>query len=231
MKLGWATSCAWHWGRGRAEWLPSIPVLSLLSSPPTEGYPSYEETPGGGLFPDPSLEPDSFCDGGIPRLQKPSGCVPDFLPSTQRALYLRIQQKQQEEERARRQAESCKQDRDHEEGKGREGGWVGGLCSMLGVFFDVLVGPGSPQGDRLAVEPRSSHHSGRVTGGVRIFTLPECGGLLNHHRDCRKLPLIFPTESVGTDLGGRALLWACSPTPIPVKQYLWTVGGSVWSAG
>lgn len=103
------------------------PVLSLLfPSPPPfliEGYPGYEEIPGEGLFPDPSLEPDSFCDGGLPRLQKPPSSIPDFLPSTQRALYLRIQQKQQEEERARRQAESCKQDRDHEEGKGhgREG--------------------------------------------------------------------------------------------------------------
>jgi hypothetical protein len=46
---------------------------------------------------------------------KPGAGVPEILPSTQRALYLRIQQKQQEEkERAR--AESRKQDQDNEEG-------------------------------------------------------------------------------------------------------------------
>ncbi|KAF7235124.1 Zinc finger CCCH domain-containing protein 4 [Varanus komodoensis] len=71
----------------------------LMSGP--EGYGNYEEMhelPGENVFPDPSLEPDAFCDGGISRLQKPSSTVPDFLPSTQRALYLRIQHKQQEEE-------------------------------------------------------------------------------------------------------------------------------------
>ncbi|XP_039217779.1 zinc finger CCCH domain-containing protein 4 [Crotalus tigris] len=109
---------------------------SLMVGP--EGYPGYEELPGEGLFPDPSLEPDSFCDGGVPRLQKPSSGIPDFLPSTQRALYLRIQQKQQEEERARRQAESCKQDRDHEDGD--PGNWYssdeddGGSSSVSSIL-------------------------------------------------------------------------------------------------
>ncbi|XP_063168146.1 zinc finger CCCH domain-containing protein 4 [Candoia aspera] len=109
---------------------------SLMVGP--EGYPAYEEIPGEGLFPDPSLEPDSFCDGGISRLQKPSTSIPDFLPSTQRALYLRIQQKQQEEERARRQAEGCKQDRDHEEGD--PGNWYssdedeGGSSSVSSIL-------------------------------------------------------------------------------------------------
>ncbi|XP_066494360.1 zinc finger CCCH domain-containing protein 4 [Tiliqua scincoides] len=91
----------------------------LMGGP--EGYGNYEEMvelPGESLFPSPSLEPDSLCEGGVLRLPKPppSG-VPDFLPSTQRALYLRIQHKQQEEEeRARRQAEGCRQEREHEEG-------------------------------------------------------------------------------------------------------------------
>ncbi|XP_061453416.1 zinc finger CCCH domain-containing protein 4 isoform X2 [Rhineura floridana] len=92
---------------------------NLMGGP--EGYGNYEEMdelPGENIFPDPSLEPDPFCDGGVSRLQKPSSNVPDFLPSTQRALYLRIQHKQQEEEeeRARRQAEGCKQEREHDEG-------------------------------------------------------------------------------------------------------------------
>lgn len=43
------------------------------------------------------------------------GNIPDFLPSAQRALYLRIQQKQQDdEERARRMAGGTQQDRDNE---------------------------------------------------------------------------------------------------------------------
>ncbi|XP_062995733.1 zinc finger CCCH domain-containing protein 4 isoform X1 [Elgaria multicarinata webbii] len=92
-----------------------------LMGGPEGGYGSYEEMhelPGENVFPDPSLEPDPFCDGGVSRLQNPPSNVPDFLPSTQRALYLRIQHKQQEEEeRARRQAaEGCKQEREHEEG-------------------------------------------------------------------------------------------------------------------
>ncbi|XP_033014530.1 zinc finger CCCH domain-containing protein 4 [Lacerta agilis] len=91
---------------------------NLMGGP--EGYGNYDEMdelPGENIFPDPSLEPDPFCDGGMPRLQKPPTNVPDFLPSTQRALYLRIQHKQQEEEeRARRHAEGYKPDREHEEG-------------------------------------------------------------------------------------------------------------------
>ncbi|KAH0631460.1 hypothetical protein JD844_005792 [Phrynosoma platyrhinos] len=87
-----------------------------------ESYGNFEEMPelqGENIFPDPTLEPDSFGEGGgVSRLQKPSANVPDFLPSTQKALYMRIHHKQQEEEeRARRQADGCKQERDHEEGK------------------------------------------------------------------------------------------------------------------
>ncbi|KAL8220048.1 UNVERIFIED_CONTAM: hypothetical protein K2H54_037975 [Gekko kuhli] len=86
-----------------------------------EGYGNYEEMdelPEENLFPDPSLEPDPTGEGIAPRLLKPPASIPDFLPSTQRALYMRIQHKQQEEEeeRARRQAEGCKQERDQEEG-------------------------------------------------------------------------------------------------------------------
>ncbi|XP_053123328.1 zinc finger CCCH domain-containing protein 4 isoform X4 [Hemicordylus capensis] len=103
---------------------------SLMGGP--EGYGNYEEMDELSrepVLPDPSMEPDSFCEGGVPRLQKPPSNVPEFLPSTQRALYLRIQHKQQEEEeeeeeaaaaaaerRARRQAEGCRQEREHEEG-------------------------------------------------------------------------------------------------------------------
>lgn len=79
-----------------------------------------EGPPGDHMFPDPSLDPEGLCDGGggPPGLPKPPDAIPDFLPSAQRALYLRIQQKQQEEEeRARRLAESSKQERDAEEGK------------------------------------------------------------------------------------------------------------------
>nr|XP_056701721.1 zinc finger CCCH domain-containing protein 4 isoform X1 [Euleptes europaea] len=85
-----------------------------------EAYGNYEEMdelPGEDIFPDPSLEPDAMGEGVAPRLPKPSASIPDFLPSTQRALYLRIQHKQQEEEeRARRQAEGFKQEREQEEG-------------------------------------------------------------------------------------------------------------------
>lgn len=87
--------------------------------PATEDYGHYEELPGEPgehLFPEHPLEPDSFSEGGPPGRPKPGAGVPDFLPSAQRALYLRIQQKQQEEERARRLAESSKQDRENEEG-------------------------------------------------------------------------------------------------------------------
>lgn len=78
-----------------------------------------DELPGENLFPDPSLEPDITGEGVAPRLPKPSASIPDFLPSTQRALYLRIRHKQQqeEEERARRQAEGSKQEREQEEGR------------------------------------------------------------------------------------------------------------------
>lgn len=76
-----------------------------------------DELPRESLFPDPSLDPDSLCEGTILKFPPPGG-VPDFLPSTQKALYLRIQLKQQEEEeRARRQAEGGRQEREHEEGK------------------------------------------------------------------------------------------------------------------
>ncbi|XP_060639691.2 zinc finger CCCH domain-containing protein 4 [Anolis sagrei] len=86
-----------------------------------EGYGNYEEMhelPGENIFPDPTIEPDSFGEGGSSsRQQKPPTNIPDFLPSTQRALYMRIHHKQQEEEeRARRQTDGCKQERDHEEG-------------------------------------------------------------------------------------------------------------------
>ncbi|XP_048348823.1 zinc finger CCCH domain-containing protein 4 [Sphaerodactylus townsendi] len=88
-----------------------------------EGYGNFEEMDelhGEDIFPDSSLEPDTMGEGVVPRLPKPSASIPDFLPSTQRALYLRIQHKQQEEEEeeeeARRQAEGCKQEREQEEG-------------------------------------------------------------------------------------------------------------------
>jgi hypothetical protein len=88
--------------------------------PATEDYGHYEELPGQPgetVFPEHPLEPDSFSEGGAAGRAKPGAGVPDFLPSAQRALYLRIQQKQQEEEeRARRLAESSKQDRENEEG-------------------------------------------------------------------------------------------------------------------
>lgn len=84
--------------------------------------------PGEHLFPEHPLEPDSFPDGGPPGRPKSGAAVPDFLPSAQRALYLRIQQKQQEEEeRARRLAESGKPERENEEGKWRGGKRVGGV--------------------------------------------------------------------------------------------------------
>lgn len=79
-------------------------------------YEEMDELPRESLFPDPSLDPDSLCEGTILKFPPPGG-VPDFLPSTQKALYLRIQLKQQEEEeRARRQAEGGRQEREHEEG-------------------------------------------------------------------------------------------------------------------
>uniref|UniRef100_A0A8D0BCC4 Zinc finger CCCH domain-containing protein 4 n=1 Tax=Salvator merianae TaxID=96440 RepID=A0A8D0BCC4_SALMN len=91
---------------------------SLMGGPEVYGtYEEMHEMPGENVFPDPSLEAEPFCDSGVSRLQKPPTSVPDFLPSTQRALYLRIQLKQQEEEeRARRQAEGCKPEREQEEG-------------------------------------------------------------------------------------------------------------------
>lgn len=102
--------------------------------PATEDYGHYEELPGQPgepLFPEHPLEPDSFSEGGPPGRPKPGAGVPDFLPSAQRALYLRIQQKQQEEEeRARRLAESSKQDRENEEGRCPQGRGLapGPLC-------------------------------------------------------------------------------------------------------
>lgn len=95
----------------------AFPTQTLF--PATEDYGHYEELPGQPgepLFPEHPLEPDSFPEGGPPGRPKAGAGVPDFLPSAQRALYLRIQQKQQEEERARRLAESSKQDRENEEG-------------------------------------------------------------------------------------------------------------------
>ena len=128
--------------------------------PATEDYGHYEELPGEPgehLFPEHPLEPDSFSEGGPPGRPKPGAGVPDFLPSAQRALYLRIQQKQQEEERARRLAESRKQDRENEEGTcpppgrappvgmvpGRPAG-SGGACLGLGSALDRSLWPGGP---------------------------------------------------------------------------------------
>lgn len=102
----------------------AFPTQTLF--PATEDYGHYEELPGQPgepLFPEHPLEPDSFPEGGPPGQLKAGAGVPDFLPSAQRALYLRIQQKQQEEERARRLAESSKQDRENEEG----------MCSPAGA--------------------------------------------------------------------------------------------------
>lgn len=118
-----------------------LPSLVLGHSLRVEGYRNYEEMdelPAESLFPDPALEPDALCEGGVLRLQKPpASSVPDFLPSTQRALYLRIQHKQQqeEEERARRQADGCRPEREHEEGKWCQQpcrvGWSGGGALYL----------------------------------------------------------------------------------------------------
>lgn len=93
-------------------------MLAALSLADDYGtYEEMEEPPGEHLFPDPSLDHDPLCEGP-PGLQKPPGSIPDFMPSAQRALYLRIQHKQQEEEeRVRRLAESSKQERENEEGK------------------------------------------------------------------------------------------------------------------
>lgn len=104
---------------GRSWCRTALPDMNARFFPATEDYGHYEELPGEPgehLFPEHPLEPDSFSEGGPPGRPKPGAGVPDFLPSAQRALYLRIQQKQQEEERARRLAESSKQDRENEEG-------------------------------------------------------------------------------------------------------------------
>lgn len=107
----------------------AFPTQTLF--PATEDYGHYEELPGQPgepLFPEHPLEPDSFPEGGPPGRPKAGAGVPDFLPSAQRALYLRIQQKQQEEERARRLAESSKQDRENEEGMCPPAGAQPALC-------------------------------------------------------------------------------------------------------
>lgn len=107
----------------------AFPTQTLF--PATEDYGHYEELPGQPgepLFPEHPLEPDSFPEGGPPGRLKAGAGVPDFLPSAQRALYLRIQQKQQEEERARRLAESSKQDRENEEGMCPPAGAQPALC-------------------------------------------------------------------------------------------------------
>lgn len=46
--------------------------------------------------------------------------MPDFLPPTQRVLFMRIQQKQQEEERARRMAEGGAERSKDLEGTGKK---------------------------------------------------------------------------------------------------------------
>lgn len=48
--------------------------------------------------------------------------MPDFLPPTQRVLFMRIQQKQQEEERARRMAEGGAERSKDLEGTGKKTG-------------------------------------------------------------------------------------------------------------
>uniref|UniRef100_A0A8C6YHM6 Zinc finger CCCH domain-containing protein 4 n=1 Tax=Naja naja TaxID=35670 RepID=A0A8C6YHM6_NAJNA len=165
-----------------------------------EGYPGYEEIPGEGLFPDPSLEPDSFCDGGIPRLQKPSSSIPDFLPSTQRALYLRIQQKQQEEERARRQAESCKQDRDHEEGD--PGNWYssdeddGGSSSVSSILKTLRQQSSSRPHEDLSGSPVPA--SGRSDPRLQK-SRPADPRLLRDPRLSRNLEPSGATEAGPTD--------------------------------
>lgn len=124
-------------GWGRALNLPSSPQISLSPPqipppqptppltltptpffPPTEEYGSYEaaEGPGGdGLYPEGPLEEE-----GAPG-------IAEFLPSAQRALFLRIRHKQQRppDERGRRAAEGARGDREHEEGETGLGvGWV-----------------------------------------------------------------------------------------------------------
>lgn len=130
----------WGW-----SWCRSVlPDPNPRFFPATEDYGHYEELPGQPgepLFPEHPLEPDSFSEGGPPGRPKPGTGVPDFLPSTQRALYLRIQQKQQEEEeRARRLAESSKQDRENEEGMCLAG------QGSVGTRSGLLVGRSLHQG-------------------------------------------------------------------------------------
>lgn len=72
--------------------LPSPTGENFQSFPDDAG--TFSSAPGG---PDTSANGASAGQGGI--------SVPDFLPPTQRVLFMRIQQKQQEEERARRMAE------------------------------------------------------------------------------------------------------------------------------
>lgn len=88
--------------------------------------------PGSHLYPDPPPEHD-------PEDPPP---VPDFLPSAQRALFLRIRHKQrEEEERARRLAEGGRPERDPEEGEwglrglGRLGG--GGYAAFSGSLGGI----------------------------------------------------------------------------------------------
>lgn len=90
--------------------------------------------PGGRLYPDPPPEHD-------PEDPPP---VPEFLPSAQRALFLRIRHKQrEEEERARRLAEGGRPERDPEEGEwglrelvGLLRGWGGGARCFLGGVWE-----------------------------------------------------------------------------------------------
>ncbi|XP_035169639.1 zinc finger CCCH domain-containing protein 4-like, partial [Oxyura jamaicensis] len=87
---------------------------------PPDDYGSYEAVegpPGAPLFPEPSLDPEGLCEPPGGAKGAGVGGVPDFLPSAQRALYLRLQHKQrEEEERARRLADGNRQERTDEEG-------------------------------------------------------------------------------------------------------------------
>lgn len=66
------------------------------------------------MFSESPLEREALCE--TPGAAAAPPALPDFLPSAQRALFLRIQHKQHEDdERARRL--DAKQDRDNEEGE------------------------------------------------------------------------------------------------------------------